>query len=226
MSPSSHLNAPKPANPFAHRPSRGRAFEKGVLGVFRAATYLILLCGAVVFADIVIKGVPTVSSPDASGIAAAAAAAAGADFIALSLGSALSIEAEGKDRTTITMSDAQLWLIGNVTTAARAGTPIVALVHYGGAVDVTPLLANAAVQAVLALFTLQVLNALSLSALLFFIALGLSRRQSGPIARPTPCEATVRSVRRSRPRHIRDEHEPPDRPAPGCAKPDQRGSPS
>jgi len=60
MSPSSHLNAPKPANPFAHRPSRGRAFEKGVLSVFRAATYLILLCGAVVFADIVFKGVPTV----------------------------------------------------------------------------------------------------------------------------------------------------------------------
>jgi phosphate transport system permease protein len=60
MSPSSDLKAPQPANPFAHRPSRGRALEKGVLSVFRAATYFILLCGAVVFADIIIKGVPTV----------------------------------------------------------------------------------------------------------------------------------------------------------------------
>ena len=49
-----------PANPFAHRPSRSRGFEKTVLGVFRAATYFVLLCGLVVFADIVVKGVPTV----------------------------------------------------------------------------------------------------------------------------------------------------------------------
>ncbi|MCS6244919.1 MAG: phosphate ABC transporter permease PstA [Opitutus sp.] len=60
MSNPTNLTAPKPANPFAHRPSRSGAIEKGVLGVFRAATYLILLCGAIVFADIVFKGVPTV----------------------------------------------------------------------------------------------------------------------------------------------------------------------
>ena len=49
-----------PVNPFAHKPSRTQALEKFVLGAFRAATYFILLCGLVVFADIIIKGVPTV----------------------------------------------------------------------------------------------------------------------------------------------------------------------
>ena len=51
-----------PINPFATKPSRGRAFEKVILGVFRAATYFVLLCGVVVFADIVIKGLPTVAN--------------------------------------------------------------------------------------------------------------------------------------------------------------------
>ena len=50
-----------PFNPFASKPSRSRALEKVVLGVFRVATYLVLLCGAVVFAYIVFKGVPTVA---------------------------------------------------------------------------------------------------------------------------------------------------------------------
>ncbi|MET0262299.1 MAG: phosphate ABC transporter permease PstA [Rariglobus sp.] len=49
-------------NPFASKPSRSRSFEKVILGVFRVATYLVLICGAAVFADIVIKGVPTVVS--------------------------------------------------------------------------------------------------------------------------------------------------------------------
>ena len=56
MSAASH----PPANPFAHKPSRTQALEKFVLGSFRAATYFVLLCGLVVFADIIIKGVPTV----------------------------------------------------------------------------------------------------------------------------------------------------------------------
>jgi phosphate transport system permease protein len=51
-----------PINPFASKPSRGRAFEKVILSVFRAATYFVLICGVVVFADIVIKGLPTVTN--------------------------------------------------------------------------------------------------------------------------------------------------------------------
>lgn len=51
-----------PFNPFAAKPSHGRAFEKVILGVFRAATYFVLLCGVIVFADIVFKGLPTVTN--------------------------------------------------------------------------------------------------------------------------------------------------------------------
>jgi phosphate transport system permease protein len=47
-------------NPFASKPSRSRGFEKVILGTFRAATYFVLLCGAVVFANIIYKGLPTV----------------------------------------------------------------------------------------------------------------------------------------------------------------------
>jgi phosphate transport system permease protein len=51
-----------PANPFASKPSRSRSFEKVILGIFRTATYIILICGAAVFADILLKGVPTVAN--------------------------------------------------------------------------------------------------------------------------------------------------------------------
>jgi phosphate transport system permease protein len=50
----------EPINPFASRSSRGRSLEQVILGLFRAATYFVLICGAVVFADIIIKGAPTV----------------------------------------------------------------------------------------------------------------------------------------------------------------------
>lgn len=48
------------SNPFAVKPSRLRTLESGFFGVFRIATYLVLLCGAVVFGDIVLKGSRTV----------------------------------------------------------------------------------------------------------------------------------------------------------------------
>ncbi len=49
------------SNPFAAKPSAGRGFESAFFWVFRIATYLILAAGAFIFADIVIKGVPTVA---------------------------------------------------------------------------------------------------------------------------------------------------------------------
>jgi phosphate transport system permease protein len=49
-------------NPFATKPSRSRSFEKVILGIFRVATYFVLLCGAVVFANIIFKGLPTVTN--------------------------------------------------------------------------------------------------------------------------------------------------------------------
>lgn len=50
-----------PTNPFASRPSSLRVVEKILLGTFRTATYFVLLCGALVFANIVVKGLPTVT---------------------------------------------------------------------------------------------------------------------------------------------------------------------
>ena len=51
------------SNPYAHRPSRRRMLEKCGIGVFRAATYLVLLCGALVIGDIFVKGARTVFQP-------------------------------------------------------------------------------------------------------------------------------------------------------------------
>ena len=92
-------------------------------------------------------GVPDVGSHDTSGVAAAAAAAAAADLVVLAIGSDRSLETEGKDRTSIAFSDGQLALIAAV--AAAATRPVIALVLSGGAMDVSPLLANAKVGAVL-----------------------------------------------------------------------------
>ena len=92
---------------------------------------------------------PSVGSDDVSGIPAAAAAAAAADLIVLQIGSDRSLETEGHDRVNISFSDAQLALVAAVTAAAPAGVPVVAMVFSGGAMDVTPLLANARVGGVL-----------------------------------------------------------------------------
>ncbi|HTJ79412.1 MAG TPA: phosphate ABC transporter permease PstA [Rariglobus sp.] len=51
---------PAPANIFAAKPTKGRAFEKQVFWVFRLATYVVLLCGAFIFGDIILKGTGTV----------------------------------------------------------------------------------------------------------------------------------------------------------------------
>ena len=96
-----------------------------------------------------ILGVPSVSSPDLSGVAAAAAAAAAADLVILTIGMDRSVETEGRDRTNISFSDAQLALIAAVSAAAPAGVPVVAMVFSGGAMDVSPLLSNPRIGAVL-----------------------------------------------------------------------------
>jgi phosphate transport system permease protein len=48
------------SHPFQAKPSLSRTFESGVFWLFRSAAYLVLACGAFVFADIVIKGAPAV----------------------------------------------------------------------------------------------------------------------------------------------------------------------
>ena len=94
-----------------------------------------------------IRGVPSVGSGDTSGGAAAAAAAAAADLVVLAVGSNLDLESEGNDRLSIDFSDAQKALIAAVTAAAKK--PVVAIVASGGAMDISSLLANPKVGAVL-----------------------------------------------------------------------------
>jgi beta-D-xylosidase 4 len=90
---------------------------------------------------------PNVGSNDTSGVAAAAAAAANAPLVVLAVGSDLSLEREGHDRLVINISDGQLAMIAAVSAAAKG--PVVALVFSGGAMDISPLLANPKISAVL-----------------------------------------------------------------------------
>jgi len=92
-------------------------------------------------------GVPNVRSNDTSSVAAAAAAAAAADQVVMAVGQDGTIEHEGHARVSIALSDGQTTLIKAVAAAAKK--PIVVVIMTGGAVDVTDLLANAKVGAVL-----------------------------------------------------------------------------
>ena len=108
-----------------------------------------------------VRGVPSVGSNDRSGIPAAAAAAAAADLVFLSIGSNLDLESEGNDRTSIAFSDGQQALIAAVLAAVKPGTPVVALVQSGGAMDFSPVLSVAGIGAALHLGqpSVQVLGA-------------------------------------------------------------------
>ena len=61
QAPISSLPAPG-SNPFAPRPGGARRAETAVAWVFRVATYLVLVCGLFIFANIVWKGAPTVAA--------------------------------------------------------------------------------------------------------------------------------------------------------------------
>lgn len=94
-----------------------------------------------------ILGVPDVGSNDTSGVPAAAAAAAAADVVFLTIGSDLMLEREGHDRTVIDLSAGQKTLIAAVTAAATG--PVVAIVQSGGAMDISTLLTNPKIAAIL-----------------------------------------------------------------------------
>jgi beta-glucosidase-like glycosyl hydrolase len=73
-----------------------------------------------------------------------------ADVVILALGQDTDIEHEGRDRLFISFSEGQLALIANVSEAARLKhIPLVAVVLTAGAIDLTPLLLNDAVGAIL-----------------------------------------------------------------------------
>jgi beta-glucosidase-like glycosyl hydrolase len=94
-----------------------------------------------------VPGVPSVSSTDTSGIAAAVAAAKGAQATIIVAGLDQSQESEGHDRTVLTMPGAQNELIAAVAAAAKG--PVVLVLLCGGAVDVSAHVANAKIGAIL-----------------------------------------------------------------------------
>jgi phosphate transport system permease protein len=49
-----------PANPFLLKPSKARTFERLAFGLFRSATYLVLICATLIFGWIFIRGGATV----------------------------------------------------------------------------------------------------------------------------------------------------------------------
>ena len=93
------------------------------------------------------KGVPDVSSSDTSGVAAAAAMAKAADATILVLGTDLSIAREGHDAVNLTFSSGQLALVEAVT--AAVATPLVVALLTAVPLDLSPLLSNPKVGAIL-----------------------------------------------------------------------------
>ena len=92
-------------------------------------------------------GVPSVLSEDTSGIAKAVAMAAAADTVVLAVGSDLSWSAEGHDAANISFTDAQSSLIAQCAAAAKK--PIVVVILTATPLDISALLANPKVGAIL-----------------------------------------------------------------------------
>jgi phosphate transport system permease protein len=53
------------AHPFLRRPSRARTVEAAAFGLFRSATYFILVCATIIFGLIFFRGAGTVFKPTA-----------------------------------------------------------------------------------------------------------------------------------------------------------------
>jgi len=92
-------------------------------------------------------GVPNVQSEDKSGIPAAVQMAKDADTVVLGVGTDLTWSAEGHDATNISFTDAQMMLIEQVAAAAKK--PVIVAVLTATPLDISALLANPKVGAVL-----------------------------------------------------------------------------
>jgi hypothetical protein len=92
-------------------------------------------------------GVPSVLSNDTSLIAAAVAVAQAADVVILSVGTDLSWAAEGHDAKSIAFTAAQSQLIAQVSAAAK--TPVIVVTMTATPLDLTAVLGNVKVGAVL-----------------------------------------------------------------------------
>ena len=92
-------------------------------------------------------GVPTVLSDDTSGIAAAVEMAKGADEVILAVGTDLSWAHEEHDADNITFTAAQAQLISQVAEAAKK--PVVVVTYTATPLDLTEVMANEKVGAIL-----------------------------------------------------------------------------
>merc|ERR1712159_619431 len=92
-------------------------------------------------------GVPNVKSEDQSGIPAAVQMAKDADTVVLAVGTDLSWAAEGHDATNISFTDAQAALIEQVAAAAKK--PVIVVVMTATPLDLSSVLSNSKVGAVL-----------------------------------------------------------------------------
>ena len=92
-------------------------------------------------------GVPNVLSDDTSNVTVAVEAAKHADVVVLVLGTDISVACENRDAVNITFSDGQLALLDAV--AAAAATPVTVVTLTAVPLDLTPLLNNAKVGAIL-----------------------------------------------------------------------------
>lgn len=92
-------------------------------------------------------GIPAVDSEDTSGIADAVEVAAAADKVVLALGVDLSWAHEGHDSTTLEIPAAQMQLVEQTTAAAKA--PVVVVVFCANPLDISALLKNPKIGAVM-----------------------------------------------------------------------------
>ena len=95
-----------------------------------------------------VKGVRGVTANDTSGIANASAVAQASDATVLVLGTDLSTAHEGHDATDLSLSSSQLQLAESVATAA-SGKPVVVVIMSAVPLDLSPLLANKNIGAIL-----------------------------------------------------------------------------
>jgi hypothetical protein len=95
-----------------------------------------------------VKGVKGVTVNDTSGIANASAVAKASDATILVLGTDLTTAHEGHDATDLSLSSSQLQLAESVATAA-AGKPVVAVIMSAVPLDISPLIANKNIGAIL-----------------------------------------------------------------------------
>lgn len=96
---------------------------------------------------VTVKGVPSVTSDDVSGIPDAVAMAKDADAVVLAIGTDLSVGREGHDANTISLSEAQQQLVDQV--AGNATGPVIVVTFTHNPFDISSLLKNDKIGAVI-----------------------------------------------------------------------------